>query len=313
MYCRGMLSALLLIGVQPDATLTRIKAEAASMRVVCQTPVAAEFLKGADDLTAPAPRPIYYREKDRQLSSVPGEGFEPTPLTSALYYDTKYGTPLAYARVIEAAGRHGFKTLKGKRVLDIGYGTVGHLRLMALAGAGAVGVDVDPFLVQLYSHSSDQGAFGAGKVQMVDGSWPEDAKVAKSVGKDFDLITSKNTLKRGYVHPERKVDPRMLVDLGVSDEKYLAAVHSALRPGGYFVVYNLSPPQNPDPEKWIPWSDGRCAFTRDQLTKAGFRVLEYDQTEDQVVARMAVAFGWAKSTAEARAGFYSHVTVCRRR
>lgn len=291
-----------------DPTLQKFRVEAAAVRPICLTPVARQFLDQVAELPTPKARPLFYRTSDRQLATSAAEGFEPYALTTRMYYETKYGTPLAYSRVLEAAGRHGFVNLAGKRVMDFGYGSVGHLRLMSLAKAETVGVDVDPFLAALYSHPSDQ----EGGIKLIHGSWPGDAAISTAAGGGYDLISSKNTLKRGYVHPERKVDPRMLVNLGVSDEQFLSSVFKALRPGGYFVVYNLSPAQERDPEKWIPWADGRCAFTRAQLTKAGFRVLDYDRKEDDLVAKMAVAFEWANSESEARKSFFSHVTVCRR-
>ena len=41
-----------------------------------------------------------------------------------------------------------------------------------------------------------------------------------AVGGDYDLIISKNTLKKGYVHPERPVEPRRLLNLGVDDADF---------------------------------------------------------------------------------------------
>jgi len=49
-------------------------------------------------------------------------------------------------------------SVDGKRILDFGYGTVGHLRLLASLGADMVGVEVDPLLRALYSAPGDQGA-----------------------------------------------------------------------------------------------------------------------------------------------------------
>src|SRR5690606_11718380 len=70
------------------------------------------------------------------------------PVDEERYYSTKYGSPLAYARALDvaAAADPALTSLAGKRVLDYGYGTIGHLRLMASLGAHAVGVDVDSFL-----------------------------------------------------------------------------------------------------------------------------------------------------------------------
>ena len=53
-------------------------------------------------------------------------------------------------------------------------------------------------------------------MKLVHGRFPADPKVVAAVGGGYDLFLSKNTLKRGYIHPAEKVDPRLLVDLGVT-------------------------------------------------------------------------------------------------
>lgn len=299
-----------LIAIQ-DAALQKITTDAAALRPITKTKLAAQFLSGAPGLTPPEPRPLYWNAKTRKLATQPGDGFEAVTDATSLYFNTKYGSPLAYSRVLEAAGRFGMGSLRGKRVMDFGYGTVGHLRLMALGGAASVGVDVDDFLVSLYSHPLDQGRYGDGSVKLVNGFWPGDAKTAESVGTGFDLITSKNTLKRGYVHPKHPVDKRLLVDLGVSDAEFLRRVYASLNPGGLLVIYNLSPVEDPDPKKWVPWSDGRSAFTKTQFERAGFRVLEIDKPDPEM-AKMSVLLGWDKSERDAAASMTSHITVCQR-
>ena len=62
-----------------------------------------------------------------------------------------------------------------------------------------------------------------------------------AAGGSYDLFLSKNTLKRGYIQPEKKVDRRLLVDLGADDPAFLKAVAKALKPGGWLVIDNLSP------------------------------------------------------------------------
>src|SRR5262249_241072 len=86
-------------------------------------------------------------------------------------------------------------------------------------------------------------AGGDGPLQPVTGQWPADAAtlaaVKAALPDGLDLFLSKNTLKRGYIHPERETDPRRLVHLGVDDAAFVAAVAQALKPGGLFVIYNL--------------------------------------------------------------------------
>src|SRR5262249_3517744 len=119
-------------------------------------------------------------------------------LDESFYYTTRYGSPLAYLRPLELlAPIEGFGDLAGKKVVDFGYGTVGHLRLFAELGAEAVGIEVDPLLRALYSEPGDQGPVGGGSVRLLHGSFPGGPQVLSSVGRGVDLFISKNTLKNG--------------------------------------------------------------------------------------------------------------------
>ena len=80
------------------------------------------------------------------------------------------------------------------------------------------------------------------------------------MGEGFDLVLSKNVLKKGYVRPEKKVDPAMLVDLGVPPADFLREVAHALKPGGIFAIYNLCPA--PRTDRYVPWAYGESPFTR---------------------------------------------------
>ncbi len=221
------------------------------------------------------------------------------------YYYTKYGTPLAYVRALDIACKAlgCSECLKNRAVLDFGYGTVGHLRLLASNGIRTVGVDVDPFLKAIYSDPRDTGPIEgvgmsepkppAGSITLVHGQWPgaDDASpVRAAVGRDFDLIISKNTLKNGYIHPEKEVDKRLLIDLGVTDEIFLSQITAALKPGGLFLIYNISPKQRED--TFVPWADGRSPFTKEQFTSAGLEVLDYNLDDSLFVITMARAFEW---------------------
>ncbi|MCP4248039.1 MAG: hypothetical protein GY778_13415 [bacterium] len=101
-------------------------------------------------------------------------------------------------------------------MLDFAYGTIGHLRLMAERGADVVGVEIDPLWRAMYSVSSVQGMVqtGSGSTGRVHDRFPH---IADEVAGRYDLITSKNTLKNGYLQRERPVLPERLLDLGVSD------------------------------------------------------------------------------------------------
>jgi hypothetical protein len=131
-----------------------------------------------------------------------------------------------------------------------------------------------------------------GQLKLLTGHWPGDRMLSTAAGGGFDLILSKNTLKNGYIHPAEKVDDRLLVHLGVSDEEFVAAVAESLAPGGLFLIYNLCPAPAPAGKPYIPWADGRCPFSRKVLEDAGLAVLAFDQNDDGPARAMGHALGW---------------------
>jgi hypothetical protein len=251
------------------------------------------------------PRKVY-RDKQsrkyldqRERDALPADSrneLEEKPLTEHDYYYTKYGTPLAYVRPLELLARSGFKTAADRRILDYGYGGIGHLRLLASRGAETVGVDVDSYLRALYNDPADQGPVHSngrrGSIKLVDGSFPGHADTRRAVGDGFDLILSKNTLKNGYIHPAEPVDPRKLVQLGVADDDFVRVLFEILKPGGLVMIYNICPAPAKPGQPYIPWADGRSPFSRAQWESAGFRVLALDQDDTPDVRTMARALGW---------------------
>jgi SAM-dependent methyltransferase len=214
------------------------------------------------------------------------------------FYNTRYGTPLAYARPLEILAGAGLADLAGRRILDFGYGSIGHLRLMASLGAIAVGVEVDPLLPVLYSDPGDQGTVrassGEGQLLLLDGQFPADDKVTGAVGEGYDLFLSKNTLKNGYLHPTQPVDPRRLVHLGVDDTTFVRTIFRILKPGGRALIYNLSPAPSKPGEPYKPWADGRSPFSREMWRAAGFKVLVFDKDDSRPARAMARALEWDK-------------------
>jgi hypothetical protein len=129
-------------------------------------------------------------------------------------------------------------------------------------------------------------------VRLVDGRFPADADVDAAVGGGYDVFLSKNTLKNGYLHPERPADPRRLVHLGVGDTAFVAAVARVVAPGGYVMIYNLCPaPAAPD-KPYIPWADGRCPFPRALWEAHGFDAIAFDRNDDAAARAMGHALGW---------------------
>ena len=284
----------------------RMRAEAKALPPLVKTEAARRFLNAAESLPAVAPRTLYQDTtaqrwygagEARSLADTARARMRPREVDESFYYDTRYGTPLAYARALDLVAQAGLADFAGAKILDFGYGTIGHLRLLASLGAEVSGVEVDPMLRALYSEPGDQGVVRGrhgrdGRVTLFHGHWPGDAPLRNAAGGGYGLFMSKNTLKNGYIHPERPVDPRRLVHLQVSDSAFVRAVWDALRPGGYFLIYNLSPAPSPPDQPYKPWADGRCPFPRAMLEAQGFEVLAFDRDDSETARTMGRLLGW---------------------
>jgi len=298
------LTAAIALPVRAQDSTSRVvqlQAEAKALAPLVRTPLAREFLAMVPRLPSVQPRTIY-RDSARTRAWTAREA-EALPeseraklvartLDEKFYYDTRYGSPLAYVRAIELLGDRGVKNVKGKRIADFGCGMLGQLRLLAEMGAHTVGVDVDPLLTALYSEPGDQGVVGAGSVRLAIGQWPATPAMRGAVADQLDLFISKNTLKNGYLHPAEKVDPRMLVQLGVSDNEFVAALARSVKKGGYVLIYNLCPAPAAPGKPYIPWADGRCPFPPEDWQRAGFKVLEFDRDDSRAAREMGHALGW---------------------
>lgn len=209
----------------------------------------------------------------------------------SLFYVGRYGSPLTYARALDLAEKHGFSPAAGARMFDFGYGSLGHLRMLAQAGLAVTAVDVDPLLPVMYESCS--GPCGSGSLLLLNGRFPAEQELVQKAGTGYDLFLSKNTLKKGYIHPVREpASPRHVIDLGVTDEIYLRQVAAMLRPGGLFCIYNFCPPKAPADKPYITWADGESPFTPEQFTAAGFEVLEFDVVDDQPARELGHILGW---------------------
>ena len=297
-----------------------LKVEAGAVRPLVHSKLALDWLDCAGKLPEPDKRIVYrdvkkeYLSPDKYnaLSDSDKAACKKVELDPSFYYYTKYGTPLAYVRIYDLAAQNGIDTLQGRSIADYGYGGVGQLRLAALMGAKSVGVDVDSLLPALYCQPGDAGTFGDGSVKMVNGFWPGGEGIASEVGGGYDLFISKNTLKRGYVHPERPANPNYLITLGVTDEEFLHDVWKALNPKGLFIVYNLSPAQNPPDKEFLPMADGRFPFDRALAEKVGFEVVAFDVNDDTFARAMGLAYGWG-SKEEMEKGIFAHYTILRKK
>jgi SAM-dependent methyltransferase len=290
----------------PESAVAALKREARAVEPLVTSRLARDFLKATASLPDISPRTLFAdKSKKTYLTEAEANRLKPDELSKfnrvqvddSLYWNTKYGSPLAYARPLEVLGRAGLESVSGKKILDFGFGTIGHLRLLAGQGAQVTGVDVDPLLRALYSEQGDQGSVPnplgrAGHIRLIDGRFPADAATTAAVAGDFDLILSKNTLKNGYVHPEKPVEPRRLLNLAVDDATFVKAIHRALKPGGRMLIFNISPAPSPPGQPFKNWADGRCPFARNVWEEAGFRVLAFDQDDSEAIRAVGHALGW---------------------
>ncbi len=279
--------------------VARLKTDARAAEAICTTPGVRKFLAAAPSLPSIAPRTVYHDASKRhyytaaeaaQLPPDARRALTPKIVDEDLFYTARWGSPIAYCRALDLTG---VDDLAGRRVLDFGYGAIGQLELMAAIGADVTGVDVDPASKAIYGAS--EGAFGAGRLRLVDGFFPRDPRVRGEVGGGYQLIVSKNVLKEGYVHP-RKPDPRY--DHGVDDETLARAFFDALAPGGRMLIYNLSPAPNGPGKPYRSWADAKTPFARELLEKIGFRVLAFDVDDNQTARALGRALGWDKDPDE---------------
>ncbi|MEO8104618.1 MAG: hypothetical protein ABI790_19040 [Betaproteobacteria bacterium] len=299
----------------PAATpvLQRLVDEAEALQPLAQSALTRRFLDATRSLPAVAPRTVYLNEVSREYFSVAERSALPAGVRAKLaevqldeyrYYYTKYGSPLAYLRPLELAAANGIVDVAGKHILDFGYGGIGQLRLLASLGAHVTGIDPDSYLDALYSSGRDQGAVPPaggllrghpGTITLAHGYWPKDPKMVERVGQGYDLVLSKNTLKKGYIKPERKIDKRQQIDLGVNDESFLRTIYRTLSPGGLLIIYNLYPKPPEGKGAYNPQADARSPYSRKQYEKAGLQVLAFN-TVDHVPARsMGRALKWDRN------------------
>lgn len=284
----------------------QLRSEAAALAPLMKQPLTKQFLEATAILPSIRPRTVWFDSSRTHFWNEPAAKALSDPARAALlnrsldesfYYNTRYGSPLAYARALEILSENGFKTVEGKRIADFGYGTIGHLRLLASLGADVHGIEVDKLLEIYYSEPGDKGSIAGprgqlGTITLHTGRWPAEDAIVSAVDGGYDLFISKNTLKNGYIHPAQPVDPRRLVQLGVSDTAFVRAIHAMLKPGGLALIYNLSPAPAPPDKPYIPWADGTCPFPIALWESQGFKVVKFDE-DDSIAARaMGHALGW---------------------
>lgn len=206
-------------------------------------------------------------------------------------YVARYGSPIAYVRALEILDQHSDLNWEGSRWLDFGYGSLGHLGMMAACGAHVVGVDVAVLPEQTLASGVIQFS-QKGSVKVLAGRFPADPKIVAEVADGYDVVISKNTLKLGYIHPARPTDEVKRIRLGVSDEEFLLAMHKILKSGGMFLIYNLCPAKAAESEEYVPWADGESPFTKEQWIDAGFEIVKFDAIDHAAARQLGHALGW---------------------
>jgi hypothetical protein len=311
-----------------ESAVAVLERNAKALLPLVRSELAREFLVAAASLPAIAPRRLYHdAEKTRYWSEAEANRLpeaERKALTERVideefYYNTNYGTPLAYARPLDLLDL-GKDWLAGKRVLDFGFGGVGQLRMLASLGADVTGVEVDPLTRALYTDPSDQGLVKGlrgpdGRLSLVFGRYPAEPAARAAVGAGYDLFISKNVLKRGYIHPEQPVKERHQIKLGVDDFTFVTTVHSMLNHGGRFLIYNLTPAPNAPGKPYKTWADGRSPFPKDMLENAGFGVVAYNKDDTPAARAMARALGWDKGedAMDVENDLFAQFTLCEKR
>ena len=295
----------------PPAVLPELRRLASQLEPAIESPWVKEWLRGVDQLK-PVKPVTWYCSKDKQHCT-PMDPKNPdfaARVADDEFVYARITDPLGYARPFEVLAAAGFDP-KGKKVLDFGYGNLGQLLMLAPLGVDVHGIEIDALLP--LSTGMLVGRVGKGQLALHQGYFASDARLVKEVGGGFDLFISKNTLKRGYVHPAEPKDAKGQIELGLDDSKWLALVFSMLKPGGYFFIYNLAPAQA---KPYLPMADGRCPWSRELLTAAGFEVIAFDADDAMKARQMGHLLEWDKSdsglTEDLKKSLFASYTLVRR-
>ncbi len=283
----------------PPPVLPELRRLAINLEPAIEAPWVKEWLRGVTELKS-VKTATWYCTKDKQ-KCVPKDPKDPAFLPREADDEFVYARitdPLGYARPFEVLAAAGFEP-RGKKVLDFGYGNLGQLLMLARLGAQVHGVEVDALLPLATKPV-------VGKVVLHHGYFASDTKLVKELGGGYDLFLSKNTLKRGYVHPP---DAKGQIDLGLEDQELLALVFGMLKPGGYFYIYNIAPAQA---EPYKPMADGRCPWSREQVQAAGFEVVAYDADDSMKVRQLGHLLEWDIEGDDLQKTLFATYTLLRR-
>lgn len=316
----------------PPSYREKLAGEAEAVKGLAETPLGIAFLEQCAALPPMTPRKFYYRQSDRSaLSPAAHAALEEADASTYQELDVQerhyfglYSTPIACIRAIDIASHSGLTDVEGKRIADFGFGNIGQLVALSALGAHPVGIEIAGGLQEAIYHpeaanpladgNEDDPQEPSARIQLVFGRYPTTQAIIDEVGAEFDLFISKNTLKKGYIHPEREAPPSQLIDLGVDDRTYLTTVYEALAPGGMMLIYNLYPKPAADDEPYIPWASGECPFEKPLVEDIGFEIIAWN-TDDSAKARaMGKALNWDSGVEEEafNDNLYAMYTVLRK-
>ncbi len=92
-----------------------------SVESVVSSPWVKEWVASVSKLPPIQPRTVQFKDKELTIDE-------------AMYYSSRYGSPLAYSRALDLAVAAGLKAENGSRIFDFGYGSIGHLKMLAHLG-----------------------------------------------------------------------------------------------------------------------------------------------------------------------------------
>lgn len=299
--------------------VARLGREADNVRPLVRTRWAAELIAAVPSLPMVPPRRIYrsadgsryYGELEAQaLSATERAALVPETIDETAYYYGDGASPLFYARLLDLVAEGTVAGMPGRRFLIWRSESIAALRLLAIGGASAIGMNPSPRLRAAYSQPGDQGAVPlagrevSGQVTLV----PSDFQAGGSIGQPVDAIFVRNVPKRGYVHPTESIQPlqpgpsahqsAQQIGLGGTDEEFVRSLYNALKPGGRLILYNLCPPLRPG-QPYDPDSDCRNPIARELWQAAGFRVRDYDRSDTPAAREFGKALGFGEGAAAA--------------
>lgn len=292
----------------PVPVLPELRRLASQLAPKVETPWVKQWLASVNELKPVPPKTWFcVKETRRCFPAIPEVPDAKPRVADDEFFYARITEPLAYARAFELANAAGFQP-KGKKVLDFGYGNLGQLLMLARLGAEVHGVEVDPLLVA--ASTGLVGRVGKGSVVLHDGFFASDDQLVKTIGGGYALWVSKNTLKRGYVHPAEPPGAKGQIDLGLDDAKVLSIIHRQLAPKGIFLIYNIGGAAT------VPYkamTDVRCPFAKEDLLAAGFEVLAYDEDDTDKAKVMAEALEWEREWPQVNAELNVKYTLARKR